>query len=362
MAFCSNCGNQVEGAGFCSSCGTAIVDNAQPPQQPVAPPPPPQPIAPPPPQPIAPPPGAPIPPPHYGAPPPPQYVAPPPPAHYGAPPGAPIPPPYPGYAQPIPLPHYAPGSFTEMLHSFGGTTLFMVAIILFSAGGILEIFMSFDVFSIFSMGILALPVTGFWLIFVASKQPKLPEKTITSLKLFKVSIIIQLVVICIVALVVIIAAIILFAAASSLGGGFMAVGLVSLLVAGGMVTFIIIYFKAVLQMLAGLSHGIMYNTFNPLPGIKTFTILTYIMVGFNVLGALTAIVSVTAAQQFVWSIMRELPDFLREAVYSVAFPSSGVLAFQTMCTLLTAAGTVMCIIVLNQFNEKLVARSYGQQV
>jgi predicted lysophospholipase L1 biosynthesis ABC-type transport system permease subunit len=84
------------------------------------------------------------------------------------------------------------------------------------------------------------------------------------------------------------------------------------------------------------------------------------MVGFNVLGALTAIVSVMAARQFVWDIIRELPDFLHDTVYSVAFPPSGVLAFQTMCTLLTAVGTVMCVIVLNQFNEKLVSRSYGQ--
>jgi hypothetical protein len=241
----------------------------------------------------------------------------------------------------------------------------MVAIILFSAGGILEIFMNFNVWSIFALGFLALPVTGFWLIFVASKQPKLPEKTSTSLKLFKVSIIIDLVVICLVALGVIIVAIILFGASSALssydaGGALMAVGLVALLIAGGMVTFIIIYFKAVLQMLSGISNGIAYNSFNPLPGIKTFTILTYIMVGFSVLGALTTIIAVSAAQQFVWSIMRELPDILQSTVYDMLFSSTGVLAFQTMCTLMTAAGTIMCIIVLNQFNEKLVRRSYGQ--
>jgi hypothetical protein len=249
-----------------------------------------------------------------------------------------------------------------MLHSFGGTTLFMVAIILFSAGGILNEFMSFSVWSVFSLGILALPVTGFWLIFVASKQPKLPEKTVTALKLFKVSIIIELVFICLTALIVVIAAVIIFGAASYLGGGAMAVGLIALLVAGGMVTFIIIYFKAVLQMLAGLSHGVAYNTFNPLPGIKTFTILTYIMVGFSVLGALTTIVAISAASSFIYQIMWELPDFLSDIVIGSIFPSGGTLAFQTMCTLMTAAGTVMCIIVLNQFNDKIVRKSYGQQV
>jgi len=238
----------------------------------------------------------------------------------------------------------------------------MIAIILFSAGGILEIFMNFTVFSVFSLGFLALPVIGFWFIYVASKQPKLPEKTITSLKLFKVSIIIDLVFICLAALVILVAAIIVFGATGYLGGGVAAVGVVALLVAGGMVVFIIIYFKAVLQMLAGLSHGVTYNTFNPLPGIKTFTILTYIMVGFSVLSTLLSFIVASAAQDFVWDIIYALPREFRDFItIDSIFPSSGALTFQTMCTLMTAAGTVMCIIVLNQFNEKIIQRGYGQQ-
>jgi hypothetical protein len=113
-------------------------------------------------------------------------------------------------------------------------------------------------------------------------------------------------------------------------------------------------------MLAGLGNGITYNSFNPLPGIKTFTILTYIMVGFSVLGALTTIIAVSAADAFIRDLLWALPDMISDAVRGAIFPSSGVLAFQTMCTLMTAAGTVMCIIVLNQFNEKLVQKSYGQ--
>jgi hypothetical protein len=114
-------------------------------------------------------------------------------------------------------------------------------------------------------------------------------------------------------------------------------------------------------MLGGLGNGITYNSFNPLPGIKTFTILTYIMVGFSVLGALASIIAISAATSFINQILWQLPDFMREIVGGSLFPNSGVLAFQTMCTLMTAAGTVMCIIVLNQFNEKLIRRSYGQQ-
>jgi hypothetical protein len=238
----------------------------------------------------------------------------------------------------------------------------MVAIILFSAGGAMGIFMSFGLFSIFDLGILALPVTAFWLIFVAAKQPKLPEKTMISLKLFKVAIIVELVVVSLSALLMLIISIILLAVGSRLGAEVVFIGLILLLVAGGLVTFIIIYFKAVLQMLAGITNGIVYNSFAPFPGIKQFTLLTYILVGISVTGALVTIISVVAAQQLLWRILSEIPSEFRMFLNDLIFPNTVILTFQTLCTLATGAGIVMCILVLNQFNDKLISKAYGQQV
>ena len=148
---------------------------------------------------------------------------------------------------------YAPGSFVEKLHSYGKSNMFLVGIILFSVAELFSIFRNFSGFSIFSLIMLALPVTGFWFIFAASKVPKMPEKTMTALTLFKVSIIIDLVLKCLAAFVMLIASFIVFAGAgavqnyyySSIGSGVMIfAGLVILLIAVGMAIFIIIYFRA----------------------------------------------------------------------------------------------------------------------
>ena len=328
--FCAKCGNQVAEGGFCSQCGTQAAAAA--PQ--AAPPPPPMAAAPPPPPP----------------PPPPQGGA------YAQP--------YPagGYAPPVRVkpPHYAPGGFIEIFHEFGGSILFMVAIIMFSAGALVNMFMSFSWMSIlFDLPMVGLAIAGFWVIFVASKMPKQPEKSLIALTLFKASIIVQLVIVSLAALLVVIAAVLIFVAASYIGGQAYAYGFIGLLVAGGLVTFIVIYFKAVLTTLTGLRHGLMSNGFVTLPGIKTFSILTYIMVGFAVLGAIISIISTFALSAF-YPILYALPDFLADIVWGM-FPSPAVVAFTTMFTLVYNAGIVLAIVALNQFNSRMLARAYGQQ-
>ena len=337
MAFCSTCGTQQTESGVCPTCNPEAVQ-LQPPaeQQPVAPPPPPpvQPVAPPPPPPAQ----------QYSQPPQQQYAPPPP--QYGAPP------PYP---QAAPIPHYAPGSFADLLHSFGGSVLFLVGICLFTAGGLIPIFMNFHVWSIFDMGILALPVTGFFLIFAASKMPKLPEKTLTALKLFKVSIIITLVVVSLVALLGLIVGLIIFTLASEIGGGATLVGLIALLVAAGAVVFIIIYFKAVLKILTALRNGITYNSFAPIPELGRFTILTYIMVGFAVLSSVVII----ASMSFAHNLLYNLPDFFADILRS-AIPSQSTMALDMIMTLAYNAGIVIPIVVLNQLNARLTGNQNNQ--
>ena len=358
MTFCSQCGSNLSEAGTCPKCNPGTVQQAPPPPQPAQQaPPPPQPAYQPPPPP---------PQPAYQAPPPPQpaYQAPPPPPQpqYQPPPAQYPPSGYPAYA-PQPKPHYAPGGYAERLHSFGKSTLFMIGIILFSAGAVLAEFMSFSAASIITLGLLALPITGFWLIFAASKAPGLPEKTLTSLTLFKVAIIISLVLYSIVALLLLIAAISLFAAASALAGnpwaqggvgGLAFAGFVLLLASGGIVAFMIIYFKAVLKTLAGIKNNLLYNTFYPLEGIKMFTILTYIGVGFTALLALISLFSLNVIGGMIW----DLPGFMRDIVWA-ALPSQGIAAFNALFTLTHCAGIVICVKVLNDFNDSLQPNPYA---
>ena len=380
--FCTNCNESTGGFDVCPKCGnfvgTAPHPQPQPqPQQPVyqqAPPqtampqqpvyqqaPPPQPVyqqAPPPPQ------AAMTPQPVYQqAPPPPQPVyqqAPPPqPTYQQAPPPPPVnPQAYVPYAAPVKAPkvHYAPGTYIEALHYFGASTLFLVGIIMFSAGKLFSIFLNFTWTSIFSMMILALPVTGFWLIFAASKDPKPPEKTVPALKLFKASAIILLIQSCLAGLAFLIGAIMLFAAGSAVssligaGGGITAIiGIVLLLVGAALVTVNVLYYKSIVKILGGIELGITQNVFQPLPDIKFFTLLTYITVGLSALGALISMVISIALGTYVRTVTRALPDFIGNTVEDIL--GVGGLPFAEIFTLTGLAGIILCVIVLNKFNS-----------
>ena len=369
--FCSNCGENVAGYSFCPKCGTpAEAAPAQPPVAPVVPPPP---VYAPPPQPAYPPPPA-----AYPTAPPPQQ------APYTPPPGQPYPPPqqpyppqqqpyappqqqYAPYAPPVkaPVVHYAPGSYVEALHNHAVTLMFLIGIILFSAGQLFSIFANFGLGSLFSLIILAIPVTGFWLIFASAKMPKLPEKTLVSLTLFKVSAIISLVVSCITGLVFLIFSIVMFAAT----GGFSYIGIsagilglfgfILLVASGATVVIAILYFKSIIQILAGIKAGIEHNHFAPLPKIKFFTLLTYITVGLSVLGTIGSIIINYALSSAFDMILYSLPSFLRETVADSLGLGSGV-SVSAFFTLAGLAGVIICVIVLNAFNTHITGRSAPQ--
>ena len=319
-SFCSKCGNDVAGASFCPKCGSRISDVAAERLQ-------------------------------HGNPQ--SYSAP---SSYDQRPT--YPPPY--YDQPIakePTVHYAKGSFIEKFHNVGGSILFLVGIILFTAGNLFSFFMSFNWMSTLSMVMLALPVTGFWLIFAASKAPKMPEKVLPSLTLFKASTIIDLVLSCLQALLLFIVAIIVFVGASNLGGRSYAsgnllglVGFLILLVGAGILVIGIIYFKAIQRVLNGLRSNIMYNTFHPLPGIKPFIVLTYIIVCAGALGTLVSSVGSVALSGALYSVSYLLPSELGGIVDNLLGGSAVDLLFKFM----GYAGIIICIVALNTFNNELV--------
>jgi hypothetical protein len=327
--FCHSCGTSVKGLNFCSKCGTAV--KAATPQ--------PQPAYQQQPQPAV------------------QQPVQPQPAYQ---------PPQPAYQQPQPYPyqpkvrvHYAPGGFAERLHSHSGSILFLIGICLFTAGSLISLFMSFSIFSIFSLLLLALPVTGFWLMFAAAKAPVLPEKTLPALTLFKVSIIIDLVVSCIGAFFLVIGAIFSFIGAAASGELFVFIlAFVMFLIAGGVVTFIIIYFKAVLNTIGSIREGLTTNFIKPLRGVNIFTILTYIGVGFSIIGSIVTMVVLTIINNTMGSIdyfLRYELDMPREIVNIVSgmLPDFTMQIVATFFTIVTSAGIVLCLVTLNLFNRSL---------
>ena len=260
---------------------------------------------------------------------------------------------------------YVPGSFVERLHNYGKSNLFLIGIVLFTVGNLVTIFSTFNIYSIISIILMILPIIGFWLIFIASKMPKVPEKTMTALTLFKVYIIIALVIGGLVALVLLIVSVVFIAGAgasqsyytidSSGVGVMITIGIIILIIAAIVVTLAVIYYRSVLMLISGIQNGIANNSFNPLPGIKTFTIFTYIIVAFAVLGILSMAASTGTINELMNDTYGSI-DAIKPYISSF-----NVTAFSIISTLASNAGIVICIIVLNKFNNNLIYNNYNKQ-
>jgi len=268
------------------------------------------------------------------------------------PPGTP---PYPGYPPAAPV---GPGSFVEHLHTVGKSGLFLVGIILFTAGTLLTLIASFSIFTIFPLLLAALPITGFWLIFAASKSPKLPEKTLPALTLFKVYAIIGLVIVGLGALITLIGFVFAFIGVGAAGGGagFVAVFLAFLLVAAIFVVAILFYYVAIIRVLNSIRDNITHNTMNPLRGVTPLTVVIIIITAFGLLGSLIGLVFMGAMgfmlDAFMDELVRELmwtaPELLDFGIVGML---EGLLTSMTLTLLfsiITYVGTILLIVSLNK--------------
>ena len=193
-------------------------------------------------------------------------------------------------------PHYAPGSFIEHLHSFGGSTLFFIGIILFSAGAIFDLLIGFETVNLLNLLILALPITAMWLIFASSKLPKLPEKSLPAITLFKVATIIALVKAGIIAIV----SLLLFIALITES---IVHAIILLLALAGIIVFIILFFVPLFKLIKNLTNGIIYGQSYGLGNLKVFNVFVYIWVGAFGMLALISLISPTTIMDFADDVM-----------------------------------------------------------
>lgn len=248
-----------------------------------------------------------------------------------------------------------PGSFIQHLHTQGKSGLFLTGIILFSIGTVLSLFVSFSFLSVLPLLLAALPITGLWLIYAASKKPILPEKTLTSLTLFKIDTIFTLVVISLAFAVVIISLIVslIFSAAYfdvALGAIWFA--LVVVLIA--LVIIIPFYFVAILRIIASIRANIVGNTTNPLRGVLPFSILAITSSILGILGSLVglAFISVMGNAIEMWfdglistlvMMVPWLANFGFDNIHLMPFTSAGLLL-----GILTQVGTILMVVSLNR--------------
>jgi hypothetical protein len=249
-------------------------------------------------------------------------------------------------------PSHASPSFTDRLHDYAGSTLFFIGILLFAAGGVASICVKPDLSSIIFLVLLAIPAIGFFLMYAASKAPKLPERTLSALVLFKVTAILNLVSSCLAVLSILFLSFSFifnifydWAFFEPLSDFLRIIGLLMLPVAVIIAVFSIIYFKFTMDVLGGIKKGIALNTFNPLPRIRVFTVLTCIIVGLMVLLAATGATSLSMLDGFVNNIFYQLGGTETYSMVSIAL--------STIFTLVESAGVIICVVVLNRFNKSL---------
>ena len=249
-----------------------------------------------------------------------------------------------------------PGGFAETFRCYGGSTLFLVGIILFTAGNLANHILPFGLYNLFLLAPQALPIAGFWLIFAASKSSKpsgLQGKALPALVLFKVKIIINLVLACFVPLIALVLSVVAMTGGSVFGiDGVMAVGIILLLLTAGTAVLVIIYYKAVFRVVGGIREGLVKNTVKPLRGLNAFSVLTYIFVGFSILFGVISLLAVSVIGRLIGDIMNYLPSGLY-AVMEQIVPSAASVGISLICTAAINVGTVICVVSLSRLNNNL---------
>ena len=261
------------------------------------------------------------------------------------------------YNQPSPNRHYGPGSYAELAHKYGGSVLFLVGISLFSAGSILLGLIS-GLSGLFELLLAILPITGLWLVFAASKAPRLPEKMLPALTCFKVYAIIYFVLACIAVAFIIFSGVTFFITASTTPSwmrptNFYVTGVILIMIAGVILTFSIMYLKATLGVIGSIRQSLIANVIRPVKNIRMFTVLTFIYVGIAAMGALIMIFMPELYNQLFSSYVHFELDYITRAFT----PNLEVIVMQGLFNCILYAGIVVYVVALNQFNGRILAMS-----
>ena len=268
-----------------------------------------------------------------------------------------------GYVQPNTNGIIESSGFMELLREYGTGGIFFLGFILYAVGNILSILINFSAFSIFSLGILALPVIGLWMLYNAVKSPYPAAGLLTSMTLFKVAAIIGLVLLCI-----LLGLVALFGLGVIAGFGYFMggeIGLLILLIFGvivtGFVLWIKFYYIALLNVLKSIREGIMYGGVAEIKGAGSFVVLSFISIGLSIIGNLIMLVVHAAVNAVMQEMLHEVPRELRGMV-SGLLPFGGTGFFVTILSLAGNVGLFLLILVLREFAIRIIMAASGQGI
>ena len=237
-----------------------------------------------------------------------------------------------------------------------------------------------------------LVIAGLWLTYSASRSPRLPERTYTAVKLFRITAIISLVLYCVsVALILIGIIIIIFIFSffgvsalelftslieplSTLSGFLSALAMLIILFflvgIAAVTVFVIFYFKSAFRLLSAFKDGMLGKPIDKLRGIWMFTVMSGISVGFSLFGILASIGSSgnysnnlnnsLSPYELLGDIAYEMPVWLQNTYINLFDPDnlSLILISSAVSTALVSTGIIILLVVLHRFNRALKSRLY----
>jgi len=250
------------------------------------------------------------------------------------------------------------GSYTDRIHAFGASGAMLFGALLYTLGGLalpagLWVFVQHPR-GILGYGLIAvltllpiLPMVAIWMIYAASKSPRAPEKSLTSLTLFRITFFMHL--------ALIMAAACLMALRFG-GDGQAMFGLsifdsaLDLVLVLGVIVLLIVYvtffYGSLFTMVKGIREGIFSNMFEPLPGVGAFSVVNYLVSIFVILCALGVILVGFVADMMPF----EIPEIVDEIAYNwFGANSNTALAVMAFALILSRAGGLLCTNVVNQF-------------
>jgi len=166
--------------------------------------------------------------------------------------------------------------YGKTLKSLASGKTFILGCLLITVGVVGSVFVDFTWLNILGLAFAAFHVVGLWMLvgesFVSESSCKM---TLAALSMFKISAILSLVLICIIFGLTGIA--VLFSIHMGIAV------LIMLAIIGG-IGYVLVkfYFLALLNVLSGIRERISTNKIAPLTGLDSFLVMSYIMIGINI--------------------------------------------------------------------------------
>jgi len=277
---------------------------------------------------------------------------------------------YNGYQQPK-IGDYDSASYTDRIHDYGKSGSFMLGAALYTIGGLIipiTLWLMTQHASVadasrrhLGYGLMAvitllpiLPIIALWMIYMASKNPRPPEKSLTALSIFRITFFLHLGVIMAGAALMALQ----FGADGEAFFGFsifnnaldMVIVLVGLAV---IVLYVTFFYGSLFSMIKGIRDGIYSNMFDGLTGVGPFSAISYLTGVIVILGAVGVILVGVAPLE---SMPFDFPFLETVSLYAGRwFGESYGIAMAAMAfgMILSRVGSLLCTSVVNQFNSGL---------